>query len=187
MVAWSARRDGAFRSFHVLACKVAGSEAAAFTKGHDSLLQPLEKLFTMAGFEWDTQLPYLSFHNSGRRLDFIAHCPFDRSRSIGGDVRVVSPMAEKYLERALEFMRKHRDFRPAKYAAPREYPMSTKHRHFRPAKYGHQGVRIREACQGLRALCNRAAPLCPTRDSQQSSLTCAVSVRSSMLPSPANC
>jgi hypothetical protein len=85
-------------------------------------------------------------------------------------------MAEKYLERALEAMRKHRDFRPAKYAAPgREYPMSTKHRHFRPAKYGHQGVRIREACQGRRALCNRAAPLCPTRDSQQSSLTCAVS------------
>ena len=101
MVALSARRDGAFRSFHALACKVAGSEAAAFTKGHDSLLQPLEKLFTMAGFEWDTQLPYLSFHTSGRRLDFISHCPFDRSRSIGGDVRVVSPMAEKYLERAL--------------------------------------------------------------------------------------
>ncbi len=52
--------------------RVYGSEAAAFTKGHDSLLQPLEKPFTMAGFEWDTQLPYLSFHTSGRRLDFIA-------------------------------------------------------------------------------------------------------------------
>ncbi len=40
-------------------------------------------------------------------LDFVARCPTDRTLSIGGDARVVAPMALSWLERAEASHRAH--------------------------------------------------------------------------------
>ena len=96
-------------SEHVLACNGPG-HAGGFLARHNALLQPLKQLFTDAQYEFDTTPAHLRFPlatNDKLMLDFVARCPTDRSLSIGGDARVVAPMAPSWLERAEASYRSH--------------------------------------------------------------------------------
>jgi hypothetical protein len=56
-----------------------------------------------AQYEFDTTPAHLRVRfptNDKLMIDFVARCPTDRSLSIGGDARVVAPMAPSWLERA---------------------------------------------------------------------------------------
>ena len=94
-------------SEHVLACNGPG-HAGGFLARHNALLQPLKQLFTNAQYEFDTTPAHLRFPTTGKlMLDFVARCPTDRTLSIGGDARVVAPMAPSWLERAEASHRAH--------------------------------------------------------------------------------
>ena len=80
-------------SEHVLACNGPG-HAGGFLARHNALLQPLKQLFTNAQYEFDTTPAHLRFPTNDKlMLDFVGRCPTDRTLSIGGDARVVAPMA----------------------------------------------------------------------------------------------
>jgi hypothetical protein len=94
-------------SEHVLACNGPG-HAGGFLARHNALLQPLKQLFMDAQYEFDTTPAHLRFPTNGKlMLDFVARCPTDRTLSIGGDARVVAPMAPSWLERAEASHRAH--------------------------------------------------------------------------------
>ena len=94
-------------SEHVLACNGPG-HAGGFLARHNALLQPLKQLFTNAQYEFDTTPAHLRFPTNDKlMLDFCARCPTDRTLSIGGDARVVAPMALSWLERAEASHRAH--------------------------------------------------------------------------------
>ena len=94
-------------SEHVLACNGPG-HAGGFLARHNALLQPLKQLFTNAQYEFDTTPAHLRFPTNDKlMLDFVGRCPTDRTLSIGGDVRVVAPMALSWLERAEASHRAH--------------------------------------------------------------------------------
>ena len=94
-------------SEHVLACNGPG-HAGGFLARHNALLQPLKQLFTNAQYEFDTTPAHLRFPTNDKlMLDFVGRCPTDRTLSIGGDARVVAPMALSWLERAEASHRAH--------------------------------------------------------------------------------
>ena len=94
-------------SEHVLACNGPG-HAGGFLARHNALLQPLKQLFTNAQYEFDTTPAHLRFPTNDKlMLDFVGRCPTDRTLSIGGDARVVAPMAPSWLERAEASHRAH--------------------------------------------------------------------------------
>ena len=87
-------------SEHVLACNGLGHEGG-FLSRHNALLTPLKLLFVNAKYEFDTTPAHLRFPTNDKlMLDFVARCPTDRTLSIGGDARVVAPMALSWLEKA---------------------------------------------------------------------------------------
>ena len=72
-----------------------------FLSRHNALLTPLKLLFVGAKYEFDTTPAHLRFPTDDKlMLDFVARCPTDRTLSIGGDARVVAPMALSWLEKA---------------------------------------------------------------------------------------
>ncbi len=102
-------------SEHVLACNGPG-HAGGFLLRHNALLQPLKQLFVERSYEFDTTPAHLRFPTDNRRtLDFVSRYPSDRTLSIGGDVRVVAPMALSWLEKAEASYRANR--RPDPYHA----------------------------------------------------------------------